>query len=71
MYATTKSTTVEPPAVTLAIDLAKDVFELAFIDTAGLNDDLGSSIAKPDTRMQPPRLAEVEAKASAGANREL
>ena len=71
MYATTKSIAVESNAVTLGINLAKDVFELAFIDAAGLNDDLGSSTTKPDTRMQPPRLAEVEAKASAGANREL
>ena len=35
MHATTKSTATESSAVTLAIDLARDVFELAFADAAG------------------------------------
>lgn len=35
MHATTKSIAVESTAVTLAIDLAKDVFELAFADALG------------------------------------
>jgi len=35
MHATTKSTAAESSAVTLAIDLAKDVFELAFADANG------------------------------------
>ncbi len=35
MNATTKTTRTESSAVMLAIDLAKDVFELAFADAAG------------------------------------
>jgi transposase len=35
MHATTKSTATESSAVLLAIDLAKDVFELAFADAGG------------------------------------
>ena len=35
MHATTKSNPMGLPAVTLAVDLAKDVFELAFADAAG------------------------------------
>ena len=46
LYATIKSTTVEPPTVTLAIDLAKDVIELSSINGVGLNDGFGSPTDK-------------------------
>jgi len=35
MRAITKSAPAQSPAVTLAVDLAKDVFELAFADAVG------------------------------------
>ena len=35
MHATTKSNLAASPAVTLAVDLAKDVFELALADAGG------------------------------------
>lgn len=72
IHATTKVCPDEPYAVTLAIDLTKDVFELTFAEIIGMNDDPKNTHHKVKyTNATASALSELKPKASAGENRKL